>query len=89
MSSTEFKLRKLLEDATFFIRNAEEDETFITKCKVCMDEAEALILDRPRESLDELSPEVIVMCVEVALLTGTRNKSASRTIDIFFQRVTQ
>lgn len=37
MSSQEFKLRKLLEDATFFIRNAEEDETYLDKCKDCMD----------------------------------------------------
>ena len=84
MSTKEFKIRKLLEDATFFIKNAEEDETFITKCKYCMDEAEGILLDNTRESLDELSPEVIVMCIEVALLTGTRNDSASRITDIFF-----
>ena len=52
MSAKEYKLRKLLEDATFYIRNAEEDETFLTKCTVCMEEAESLILGNPRESLD-------------------------------------
>ena len=87
MSATEYKLRKLLEDATFFCRNAHEDETFVTKCKVCMDEAEALILDNTRESLATLSPEVVVMCIEVALLAGNRDDSASRMTDIFFQRI--
>ena len=84
MSSNEYKLRKLLEDSTFYIKNSQEDETFITKCNVCMEEAEAIILDNPRESLALLSPEVIVMYVEVALLTGTRDQSASRVTDIFF-----
>ena len=82
-------MRKLLEDATFYISNAEEDETFIAKCNACMDSAERMILDNPRESLSQLSPEVIVMYIEVALLTKTRDESASRVNDIFFQRVTQ
>ncbi len=43
MSSQEFKLRKLLEDATFFIKNSQEDETFIEKCKTCLDQADVII----------------------------------------------
>lgn len=82
-------MRKLLEDATFYIKNAEEDETFVTKCNKCMDEAESIILDDPRESLSKLSPEVIVMYIEVALLTNRRDDSASRVNDIFFQRINQ
>ena len=82
-------MRKLLEDATFYIKNAEEDETFVLKCNTCMDEAEQIILDNPRESLSKLSPEVIVMYVEVALLTNRRDESASRVTDIFFQRINQ
>ena len=89
MSSQEFKLRKLLEDSTFYVKNAEEDETFVTKCNQCMDEAESIILDDPRESLQKLSPEVIVMYIEVALLTNRRDDSASRVTDIFFQRINQ
>jgi hypothetical protein len=89
MSSHENKLRKLLEDATFYIKNAVEDETFVAKCDQCMAEAEQGILENPRESLAQLSAEAIVMYVEVALLTGTRDESASRVIDIFFQRVQQ
>ena len=89
MSAQEFKLRKLLEDSTFYIKNAEEDETFVAKCKACMDEAEGLILANPRESLNNLSPEAIVMYVEVALLTARRDESASRVVDIFFQRIEQ
>lgn len=82
-------MRKLLEDATFYTKNAEEDETFITKCDACMEEAEKLILGNPREALSQLSPEAVVMYVEVALLTARRDKSASRVTDIFFQRVEQ
>lgn len=84
MSASEFKLRKLLEDSTFYIKNAEEDETFLIKCNTCMDEAESIILANPRESLYGLSPEVIVMYIEVALLTNRRDESASRVTDIFF-----
>ena len=82
-------MRKLLEDATFYIKNSEEDETFIAKCNACMDSAERMILDNPRESLAQLSSEVVVMYTEVALLTNTRDDSASRVNDIFFQRVGQ
>jgi hypothetical protein len=87
MSSSEFKLRKLLEDSTFYIKNSQEDETFISKCNICMEEAEKIILDNPRESLALLSPEVIIMYIEVALLTATRDEQASRVTDIFFQRI--
>ena len=31
MSAEEFKLRKLLNDATFYIKNVKEDETFRDK----------------------------------------------------------
>lgn len=64
-----------------------EDETFVTKCNACMDEAEKIILGNPRESLFGLSPEVVVMYIEVALLTNRRDESASRVTDIFFQRI--
>jgi len=40
MSASEFKLRKLIEDSTFFILNAEEDETYHEKAKICLDEAD-------------------------------------------------
>lgn len=43
MSSQEFKLRNLLENATHFIKNAQEDETFIEKCKTCLDQADVII----------------------------------------------
>ena len=89
MSSQEFKLRKLLEDATFYIKNAEEDETFIQKCNSCMDEAEKCILENTRDSFKNFSAEVIVMYIEVALLTKTRDESGSRVTDIFFQRIKQ
>lgn len=52
-----------------------------------MNEAEKHILDCPRESFFEFSSEVIVIYIEVALLTGTRDDKASRVTDIFFQRV--
>lgn len=84
MSAQEFKLRKLIEDSTFFIKNAEEDEEYVTKCKICMDEAEAIIVENTRDSFAKLSIEVIVMYIEVALLTNTRDDSASRVTDIFF-----
>lgn len=79
----------MLEDATFYIKNAVEDETFVQKCNLCMDEAEKAILGNPRESLAKLSPEVIVMYIEVALLANNRDESASRVTDIFFQRIKQ
>ena len=89
MSSQEFKLRKLLEDATFFIRNSQEDETFIEKCKTCLDKADEILRSNTRESFIELSAEVIVMFIEVSLLTNTRDADAQRILDIFFQRFTQ
>jgi hypothetical protein len=79
----------LLEDATFYIKNAEEDETFIAKCDTCMEESEKIILGNPREALSQLSPEAVVMYIEVALLTARRDESASRVTDIFFQRIEQ
>ena len=66
----------MLEDATFYIKNAEEDETFIEKCKECMDEADLIITQNTRESFLELSAEVIVMFCEVALLTNRRDDGA-------------
>jgi hypothetical protein len=84
MSSQEFKLRKLLEDATFFIKNSQEDETFIEKCKTCLDQADVIIRQNTRESFLDLSAEVIVMFTEVALLTNTRDADAQRVLDIFF-----
>lgn len=59
------------------------------KCNVCMQEAEDMILQCPRDSLVSLSPEVLVMYIEVALLSNSRDESASRVTDIFFQRITQ
>jgi len=69
MSSTEFKLRKLLEDATFFIKNAEEDETYREKSRICLDEADKILLENTRESYLSLSAEVIVHLAEVSLLS--------------------
>ena len=40
MSAIEFKLRKLIEDATFFINNVEEDETYHEKAKESLDEGD-------------------------------------------------
>ena len=40
MSAAEFKLRKLIEDATFYISNVEEDETYHEKAKNCLDEGD-------------------------------------------------
>lgn len=77
-------MRKLLEDCTFYTKNAEEDKTFIVKANNCMEDAEKMILDNPRESITMLSPEVIVMYIEVALLTNSRDEQASRVTDIFF-----
>ena len=48
MSSVEFKLRRLLEDSTFFIKNAVEDETYHEKSKNCLDEADNLMLENTR-----------------------------------------
>jgi phosphomevalonate kinase len=89
MSSVEFKLRRLLEDATFFIKNAVEDETYHEKSKNCLDEADSLVLANTRESFIEISAETLVFLAEVALLSEKRNESAERVLNIFFQRITQ
>lgn len=46
-------------------------------------------MENTRDSFAKLSSEVVVMYVEVALLTNTRDDSASRVTDIFFQRINQ
>lgn len=84
MSSIEFKLRKLLEDATFYIKNAEEDETYVEKSTNCLDEADKILLENTRDSFVSLSAEVIVMLVEASLLSLKRDDSAERVLDIFF-----
>jgi len=71
------------------VKNSEEDETFVQKSDECMKQAEQAILECTRDSMALLSPEVIVMYIEVALLTKSRDESASRVNDIFFQRVKQ
>jgi hypothetical protein len=48
-----------------------------------------LVRQNTRESFFDLSAEVLVMFVEVALLTNTRDADAQRLLDIFFQRFTQ
>ena len=89
MSSTEFKLRRLLEDATFYINNAVEDETYHEKSKNCLDEADKLVMENTRESFIGLSAEVVAQLAEVSLLSNKRDDSAERVLEIFFQRVTQ
>lgn len=89
MSASEFKLRKLINDATFFISNAAEDETYHEKAKDCLVEAESILLDNTRDSYILLSAEVIVKLAEVSLLSNKRDESAERILDIFFQRITQ
>ena len=84
MSAAEFKLRKLIDDATFFISNAAEDETYHEKAKDCLNEAETILLENTRESYTQLSAEVIVKLAEVSLLSGKRDDSAERILDIFF-----
>ena len=76
MSAQEFEIRKLMEDATFFIRNAKEDETFLQKAKVAINTAQELILEDSRTSMHQFSPEILVMFIEVALLSGTRDEVA-------------
>ena len=88
MSAEEFKLRRLIEDATFFIKNAVEDETYHEKSKNCLDEADNLILENTRQSYTEISAETILLLAEVALLSGKRDESAERILMIFFQRIT-
>jgi len=87
MSASEFKLRKLIEDSTFFILNAEEDETYHEKAKACLDEADQILFSNTRESYIELSAEVLVKLAEVSLLSKKRDESAERILDIFFQRI--
>ena len=88
MSSNEFLLRKLLDDATFYIKNAVEDETYHEKSKNCLDEADKLVMDNTRESFIGLSAEAIVQLAEVSLLSGKRDDQAERVLQIFFQRIT-
>jgi hypothetical protein len=88
MSTVEFKLRRLLEDATFFIKNAVEDETYHEKSKNCLDEADSLVLSNTRESFSIISAETLVFLAEVSLLSEKRNESAERVLNIFFQRIT-
>jgi hypothetical protein len=88
MSTSELEIRKLLADATFYIKNAEEDETFLVKCKECMDLAYSALMENTRNSYAIVSAEIIVLYAEVALLTNNRDQEAERTLDIFFQRFT-
>jgi hypothetical protein len=37
MSAIDFKLRKLIEDATFYINNVDEDETYHEKANDALD----------------------------------------------------
>lgn len=90
MSAAEFKMRKLIADATFFINNVEEDETYHEKAKQSLDTADAILLENTRESYAEISAEAIVLLAESSLLAGgSRDESAERLLNIFFQRVTQ
>ena len=82
-------MRKLLEDATFFIKNAVEDETYLIKSENCLDQADQILLENTRASFIELSAEVIVHLAEVSLLSGKRDEQAERILEIFFQRVNQ
>jgi hypothetical protein len=54
-----------------------------------MKQAEEMIMENTRESMALLSPEVIVLFIEVAMLTKKKDEVASRLTDIFFQRVKQ
>ena len=88
MSATEFELRKLLEDATFYIKNAVEDETYHEKSKNCLDRADQILLENTRGSFIDLSAEVIVHLAEISLLSEKRDEQAERILEIFFQRIT-
>jgi hypothetical protein len=74
MSSEEFRLRKLVDDATFFISNVEEDETYHEKAKRCLDDADSILMDNTRESYISLSAEVIVLLAECSLLSNKRDE---------------
>ena len=84
MTSVELKIRKLIESALFFLKNAEEDETFLEKSKRCMDEADKLIRTNTRENLSQLSFEVVLLFAEAAIMTKTRDDDAQRILDLFF-----
>lgn len=84
MSTNELEIRKLLTDSTFFIKNAEEDETFLVKCKEAMDKAYRMLMENTRNSYELVSAEIIVFYAEVALLTNKRDDEAERTLEIFF-----
>jgi hypothetical protein len=88
MSSEEFRLRHLLEEATFLIKNIEEDETYKEKAQNCLRESDTILLKDTRDSYIHLSAEVIVWLAEVSLLSETRDAEAERILDIFFQRLT-
>jgi len=89
MSSEEFRLRKLIEDATFFIQNVEEDETYHEKAKRNLDDSDNILLENTRDSYINLSAEAIVLLAEVSLLSAKRDEQAERILAIFFQRLTQ
>ena len=84
MSETEYKVRKLLDDATFYIQNAVEDETYHEKSRLCLEQADKELLDDTRQSFVLLSSELIVMLVEVSLMSDKRDEKAERILDIFF-----
>lgn len=88
MSAVEFKLRKLIEDASFFIKNVEEDETYHERARQCLDQGDQILLDNTRESYISISAEAIVLLAEASLLSGKRDDSAERILNIFFQRIT-
>ena len=74
----------MLDDATFYIKNAVEDETYYEKSNNCLDEADRLVMENTRESFIGLSAEAIVQLTEVSLLSGKRDDSAERVLEIFF-----
>ena len=67
----------------------DEDETYHEKAKTCLDEGDSILIANTRESYIDLSAEVIVKLAEVSLLSGKRDETAERIIEIFFQRITQ
>ena len=79
----------MVEDATFFIQNVEEDETYHEKAKRCLDDSDTILLENTRDSYMNLSAEVIVLLAEVSLLSNKRDEQAERILAIFFQRLTQ
>jgi len=77
----------LLQDATFFLKYSEEDETYLEKCRTTMDKAHKMITEMTRESYADLTPETVVWFAEVALSTKTRDEEAERVLNVFFQRI--